>query len=263
MRTKFAVSAAGNILFSDGKTEKKHVIAAERRGHAVRIEIKEKCTAEALVTLLYQLRNVRCDIVVTKPFHGQTKTRPLSASDACLYLGQFALKLYEEAYHDYFSSSLAFWPDNPEKTQHLPLSMHTIASKYVQHLDTATALTHFNEDEMRDAAFIYPDSDQHPCISKLPHNPIWPDILENGSKHKIATALPHPYGFWLVLVTATALTTRRTILHSGQFKIDAADSQSHSEFARLLTPLAAMKEKPANYRLISLAYRLTDEAPIL
>lgn len=46
-------------------------------------------------------------------------------------------------------------------------------------------------------------------------------------------------------------------------QIDTAMSTQQADFIRLLYPLTADKEKPDNYRLISLAYRLTDEAPIL
>ena len=263
MRIKFAISEAGKILFPEKDTEPRHVIHAERRGHAIRLEIKAKCTPLALLKLIQHLRDVDCKIVISAPHHTPLQKLPLNVSDSCLYLGQLALKLYEAEHGGLFSSSLKLWPDIKQQTDHLPPAMHAIASKRVQHLDTATALTHFSEEEMREAAFFHPDADHQPHIGKMPENHIWPEYFEANGNAKIETALPRPYGFWLFLVTAAAIATRRPLLHSGHFKTGNASNQSDTKFATLLNPLAAPEEKPTNYRLISLAYRLADEAPLL
>lgn len=275
MATKFAICANGDIVYPSEKTAPRQMILVERRAQAINVSIKAGCSAWPMVILLRHLRQANAQITLSSSLISKDKTPPLNAllnvPETCLFLGQLALSQYEAAHENQFSSSLALWSDLDSLCDELPMTMLNIGSARLTHLDTAAALTHFTEDQLRPAAFFQPDAEQILHIGKMPAAPVgpahvWPTKIDSDESAALQTAVAPPFGIWLTIAAETALATRRPLLQRGWLNCEGDSTTTppnKTPFVRLFYPLANEAEKPANYRLLTLAYRCADEQVIL
>lgn len=289
MRTHFAISATGHIFFPDEKPSLRFVVSAERRAHALKVKIKPNCTPIALLKLIRHIRDVQTLIIIERPSSRHNKLT-FEPPEACLHIAQIALAHFEKKCDAIMSSSLTVLPlpsdiwdqkkIHLECTNTVSDALQRLAQMRLKNLDTATALTHFTEDQLHHAAFFYPDADQNLHISKLPMERIWPSdgqLVGNKSPFGWVT---EPYGFWLRLVSEAALATGQPLLHQGYMSFEPFTSQKQTrdsnaetlakrtstkptEFVRLLYPLRSNTEKPTNYRLITMGCTLPDTLSIL
>ena len=276
MRSKFGITENGKIVHPGDKPASHTAIMVERRGHAIKIHIEPDCPVWPLIILLRTIRQARAKIHFTPPLIVEHARYLLDVPEACLLLGRFILNKHEQLHKGAYDSTLSLWDDYIGLFSDLPLAVITIGQARLTHLETATALTHFTEDQMRPAAFYYPDSDQNLHLSKIPKTLCWPETIDRSGDGNLLTALDEADAHWLLIAAETALAIRKPLLQQGWYlgpePADESEENTQDEkgaeaatetqnlvqnkFIRLLYPLSALNERPANYRLLSVAYRL-------
>ena len=289
MRTHFAISAIGHIFFPDELPSLAFVVSAERRAHALKVKIKQNCTPIALLQLMRHVRDIQAPIVIEGPSSRHDKLT-LQTSEACLHIAQIALAHYEKKYDSIMSSSLTNLTPHTDMLDQLTMrldctnavsdALQILAKMRLKDLDTATALTHFTEDQLHHAAFFYPDAEQKLHIGKLPMERVWPSDAQLVGDESAFDWVIEPYGFWLRLVFEAALATGQPLLQQGYLSLEPTPNQKQiwdskakirgkhtsakpTEFVRLLYPLRSSSEKPSNYRLITIGCTLPDTLSIL
>lgn len=274
MRSKFGITSSGKIVHPDDTSPSDYAIMVERRGHAIKINIQPDCQVWPLIILLRTIRQARAKIHFTPPLIVEHARYLLDVPEACLLLGRFILEKHEQQQTGCYGSTFGLWDDYIGLFSDLPLPVITIGQARLTHLETAAALTHFTEDQLRPAAFYYPDSEQNLHISKIPKGLCWPETIDMSGDGNLLTSMEEADAHWLLIAAETALAIRKPLLQQGWYlgpeptddsdedKADTATDQKQlmqNKFIRLLYPLSAQHERPANYRLLTVAYRLNGK----
>ena len=260
---KFSINRKGVISSRTGSTAGSSRIEVERHGQILHIGIVGQVTPLMLVALIQHIRVVDATISLAKDMPFTVPKMRLSTPEACLAFGSYALHLYERHYRGLFTSQFVSWRQMDKGPIEISPLVSDLATIQLNFKDTPTILAHLNEAQMQPMSFIYPNSNFDLVIGKWPEPTLWPRQASPVSA-PIEDTLPAPFGFWLRIVYETAFATRAPLLHHGQMMLsDEKLNPQLRPFQRLLFPISPATEKPANFRLISVAVCLDDQSVIV
>ena len=260
---KFSINRKGIISSRTGRTAGSSRIEVERHGQILHIGIVGQITPLMLVALIQHIRVVDATISLAKDIPLSSTKLRMSTAEACLAFGGYALHLYERQYRGLFSSQFVSWSQMDKGPIEISQLVSDLATIQLNFKDTPSTLAHLNESQMQPMSFIYPNSNFDLVIGKWPETAVWPKQASVISA-PIEDTIPAPFGFWLRIVYETAFAIRVPLLHHGQMMLADETLNPHMRaFQRLLFPISPASEKPANFRLISVAVCLDDQSVIV
>ena len=166
----------------------------------------------------------------------------------------------------------------------LPVALHSLCNLRMHRMDTAAALSMIDETDMANTSFIMPSGemaygDFGYRVRKLPEQTVWSSD-DTYLPLSFSQLLSATYAPWYNSLSHIALCVRRPMLQRAQIRLSLHDTQSLAinddmpntdnkvmmrhhqseadmlasptwhEITRILYPLAAPNEKPANFRLL-------------
>lgn len=265
-------------------------ILLSRKGKEMRVEIGNRASTSALFAAMSHLRSVTCRIYITSAKASLAAMIPfdtrLSASEACFHLAKLLLQQVEHRHEFYETKELCVLTQ--DMVPKLPMALHSLCSLRMHRMDTAAALSMIDETEMTNTSFIVPSSEMSFSelgyrVRKLPDESLWPSD-ETYLPLSFGQLLSPAYAPWYNSLCHIALCVRRPMLQRAQLRLSLPNARSISahedladtirdpghkgmmshpqseaallaapswhEITRILYPLAAPNEKPANFRLL-------------
>ena len=258
-----------------------------RHRHKVTIEIGTRASAHALLGTINHIRSLQGDAYIfskKQAFTSFITSQKLSIAGACLILGQIALSVIERKYEHLKTSKIDYLTQRD--ISKCPSTLHCLTDLRLIGLDTSTALTRFEERDMAQTAFIIPTNESHFKIHKLPQSHLWPTACPYLPL-PLAEIIPASFHLWYSALYQISLSVKRPLIHHCEMLIPLNQSQSDEDdfsspdildsdeisprrsppqwysVMRILYPLAAETEKPANVRLLTIATTLKNNHIIL
>ena len=287
---KIQLDQNGNTIESLADVTRASGILLSRKGKEMRVDIGNRASTSALFAAIGHLRSVTSRIHITSAKSSLASLIPfdtkLTASDACFYLAKLLLQQVEHRHEFYETKELCALTQ--DMVPSLPVALHSLCNLRMHRMDTAAALSMIDETDMANTSFIMPSGemaygDFGYRVRKLPEQTVWPSddtYLPLSFNQLLSVA----YAPWYNSLCHIALCVRRPMLQRAQIRLSLHDTQSlaidddmpdtaseHShktmirhhqseadmlasptwhEITRILYPLAAPNEKPANFRLL-------------
>ena len=284
---KIQIDQNGVIQHTDRAKTIASGLLVMRHRHKINIEIGTRATAHALLGTINHIRSLQADayIVSKKPaFAAFITSQKSTIAEACLILGQIALSVIERKYEHLKTSKIDYLTQRDISKS--PSTLHCLTDLRLIGLDTSTALTRLEERDMAQTAFIIPTNDSHFKIHKLPQSHLWPTACPYLPL-PLEEIIPSAFHLWYFALYQISLSVRRPLIHHCEMLIPLNQSQSRGDdftspdiltsdeisshlsppqlysLVRILYPLAAETEKPANFRLLTIATTLKDDHILL
>ena len=266
---KIQIDQNGNTTQGTAFTTKATGALISRKGMIVRVDIGSRVSPMAVFIAMSHVRILHQQIMVIS----RKKTLSaflsldahLKANEARLQLGRLLLHLLEKRHPIFATKSLHVL--DSEIVAKLPDPLQKLGRLRLMKLPTCDALTHLDENDMAECSFLHPDADSGYRVRKMPQSAIWPSPV-TYLPLPLTEILSSPYAIWYNSLCQIALCVRQPLCHIADMQLTplateaaqhhawAQDDQIHSKWQqtiRILYPLAAPSEKPANYRLLMCA----------
>ena len=269
---KIQIDQNGNTAQGTALTTKATGVLISRKGMTVRVDIGARVTPMAVFVAMSQLRILPQQIMIVSRkktlSEFLTLDAHLKANEVCLQLGRLLLHLLEKR-HPIFATKRLDLLDN-DKVASLPDPLQKLGRLRLLKLPTSDALSHLDEKDMTECSFLHPEADSSYRVRKMPQSAIWPAPV-TYLPLPLTEILSSPYALWFNSLCHIALCVKLPLCHIADIQLTvpdteaarhrswAQDDQIHSKWQqtiRILYPLAAPSEKPANYRLLMCAANL-------
>ena len=276
---KIQIDQNGMIQHSDRAKTIASGLQIMRHRQKLTIEIGTRATAHAFLGAINHIRSLQADTYITskKPaFASFITPQKLTIPQACLILGQIALLVIERKYEHLKTNKIDYLRQND--VQALPSPLQCLTDLRLIGLDTSTALTRFEERDMAPITFIIPTSDSHFKIHKLPQTHLWPAACPYLPL-PLEEIIPASFHLWYSALFQISLSVKRPLIHHCDMLIplhqtNNPDNQTDElspplstpqwySLIRILYPLAADNERPANFRLLTIAVTAKENHIIL
>ena len=287
---KIQLDQNGKTIESRSDVTRASGILLSRKGKEMRVDIGNRASTSALFAAMGHLRSVTCRIFLASSKASLGPLIPLdtklSASDACFHLAKLLLQQVEHRQEFYETNELCVLTQ--DMVPNLPVSLHSLCNLRMQRMDTAAALSMIDETEMTNTSFIMPSSEMAYVdfgyrVRKLPKEAVWPSY-DTYLPLSFGQLLSPTYAPWYNSLAHIALCVRRPMLQRAQIRLSlpnayrlasgdkASDTTKDRAYkgmtslyqneadiltapvwhgiTRILYPLAAQNEKPANFRLL-------------
>lgn len=288
---KIQLDQNGKTIESLSDVTRASGILLSRKGKEMRVDIGNRVSTSALFAAMSHLRSITCRIYLSSTKVSLASLiafdTKLTASEACFYLAKLLLQQVENRHELYQTKEICLLTQ--DRVPGLPVALHSLCNLRMHRMDTAAALSMIDETDMKNTSFIVPSSemaygDFGYRVRKLPDDALWPSD-DTYLPLSFGQLLSAAYAPWYNSLAHTALCVRRPLLQHAQIRLslhnvhsalmgdDALEPsrefsqksltslpQSEAEMlaspawydiTRILYPLAAPNEKPANFRLLS------------
>ena len=272
---KIVIDHLGKVKSSERETASASGLLLTNKRQKFTLQIGARVTPQALLSTCRHIRALNARVTIEAQTKSHLKYFPYpenTVPDTCLGLGRLALRLIEQRYELFRTDELRDFQD--PTLGRLPRIMAPLLHPRLFTKETALALAQLDESDLSATSFVMPDGDKGFRIKKMPLHYVWPAPCPYLPL-PLEEIVPSPFHHWYQALYHTALCVRRPLIHVGQMKLALRQSRKDDdgnpiptaelvnhvlphhadwyEMIRILYPLAAPRERPANYRLLSLS----------